>query len=215
VAAEIDGHGYGGDISDLAAVEQLASTIEGAHGPVSGLVVSSGAFQDRLAPADIPMEVWNKLVKVNLDGTFFANRVFGTLMARRGKGSIVNVASNSGYGSTPLHGYGATKAAVINLTKNLAGQWGRSGVRVNSVSPGPTIVPRQALRAPGRYSSDMENHLALGRRLQPPEIAEGVEFLLSDKASAVTGHDLLMDAGMVTASMWGLYGGVPAAVGED
>ena len=57
--------------------------------------------------------------------------------------------------------------------------------------------------------------MALGRRIQPNEVAEGVEFLASDRASAITGVDLLIDAGMIAASTWGLYGGVPAAVSES
>ena len=214
VAAEIAGHAYAADIRSLSAVEQLASDIEREHGPVYALVVSSGAFQDRYAPADLPMDVWRKVVEVNLEGTFNANRTFGTLMARRGRGSIVNIGSTSAYGSTPLHAYGPSKAAVVNLTRNLAAEWGRSGVRVNSVSPGATLVARVLARSPGRYAVDVESQMALGRRIQPTEIAEGVEFLASDRASAITGIDLLIDAGLIAASTWGMYGGVPAAVSE-
>lgn len=214
VAGEIGGHAYSVDIRSLAAVEQLAEDIEREQGPVQALVVSSGAFQERCDPADMPPEMWRKIMDVNLDGTFFADRVFGTRMARRGRGSIVNIASTAAYGSTPLYAYGASKAGVVNLTKNLAGEWGRSGVRVNSVSPGATVVPRQAARKPGRYVADIAPCMALGRRIQPPEIAEGVEFLASDRASAITGIDLLIDAGLVTAGLWALYGGVPPAVGE-
>lgn len=209
IAAEIGGKGFFCDVRDLGAIEKLATAIEAAMGPVTALVVSSGAFQDKLAPIDIPPEMFRNIFAVNVEGTFYANRVFGTLMAKRGKGSIVNIASSSAYGSQPLLAYGPSKSAVYSMSRALAGQWGRSGVRVNSVSPGPTIVPRQAARPPGRYASNIEDHLAIGRRLQPPEIAEGVEFLASDKASGVTGIDLLIDGGQVAASMWGMYGGVP------
>jgi NAD(P)-dependent dehydrogenase (short-subunit alcohol dehydrogenase family) len=209
VAGEIGGASYALDIRDASAVEALAERVEQERGPVAALVVSSGAFQERGAPEDLPLEAWRTIMQVNLDGTFFADRAFGTRMARRRKGSIVNIASSSAYGSSPLFAYGASKAGVVNLTRNLAGQWGRAGVRVNSVSPGPTIVPRQAKRAPGRYAADIERCLALGRRIQPPEIAEGVEFLASDRASAITGIDLLIDAGQITAATWALFGGIP------
>lgn len=212
VAHEVGGKHYVVDIRSLADVEECAGRIEEALGPVHSLVVSSGAFQERCVPSELSMEVWRRLMEVNIDGTFFANRVFGTLMARRGGGSIVNVASTSAHASTPLYAYGATKAAVVNLTKSLAGEWGRSGVRVNSVSPGATLVPRVLARPPGRYAQDIDAQMALGRRIQPEEVAEGVEFLASDRASAITGVDLLIDAGLIAAGGWGIYGGVPAPV---
>lgn len=212
VASEIGGEHHAVDIRSLTAVQECASRIEQSMGPVHSLVVSSGAFQERCAPSELSMEVWRRLIEVNIDGTFFANRVFGTLMARRGAGSIVNVASTSAHASTPLFAYGATKAAVVNLTKNFAGEWGRSGVRVNSVSPGATLVPRVLARPPGRYAQDVDAQMALGRRIQPEEVAEGVEFLASDRASAITGIDLLIDAGLIAAGGWGIYGGVPVSV---
>lgn len=211
VATRIGGHGYGVDVSDLAALEALAGDIERTLGPVHALVVSSGAFQDRHAPADFPMNVWRRVMQVNVEGTFNANRAFSAAMLRRGAGAIVNIASTVAHGSSPLHAYGPSKAAVVNLTKGLAGQWGRQGLRVNSVSPGATLVARVAARAPGRYAADINAQMALGRRVLPNEVAEGVEFLASDRASAITGIDLLIDAGWLTASTWGLYGGVPGA----
>ncbi len=211
VAQEIGGHAYVADIADADAVERLAADVERTHGPVEALVVSSGAFQERYAPADLPIEVWRRTLDVNLGGPFNAARAFGTRMAARGRGSIVNIGSTAAHGGSPLHAYAPSKAAVLNLTSGLAGQWGRSGVRVNSVSPGPTLVPRVARREPGRYATDVDSHMALGRRIQPREIAEGVEFLASSRASAITGIDLLIDAGFMAASTWGMYGGVPPA----
>jgi NAD(P)-dependent dehydrogenase (short-subunit alcohol dehydrogenase family) len=213
VAAEVGGQAYVVDISDLAAVERLAAEIERAQGPTQALAVCAAMFQDKYAPADFPMDLWQKVIDVNIGGTFNANRTFGTLMARRGRGAIVNVASTAAYGSQALHAYGPSKAAIVNMTKNLAAQWGRSGVRVNSVSPGATLVPRVLARKPGRYAVDIDGLMALGRRIQPSEIAEGVEFLISDRASAITGTDLLIDAGMLAAAGWGIYGGVPPAEG--
>lgn len=209
VADEVHGSSHTVDVREQQAVEQLAEDIEREHGPVTALVVSSGAFQERCPPQEFPPDQWRRIMQVNLDGTYFADCAFGARMARRGRGSIVNIGSSAAYGSTPLYAYGASKSAVLGLTKNLAGQWGRFGVRVNSVSPGPTIVPRQASRPAGRYAHNLASVMTLGRRIQPPEIAEGVEFLASDRASAITGIDLLIDAGQVNASMWSLYGGMP------
>jgi len=212
VAKEVGGAAYALDISDSAAVEELAALIEHDHGPVAGLVVAAAAFQEKMAPEEFPMGLWRRIIQVNLEGTWNANRAFSSRMARAGQGSIVNVASIAGHNSSPQHAYGPTKAAVINMTKNFAAQYGKSGVRVNSVSPGAVVVPRVQARPPGRYAVDIDAQMALGRRIQPEEIAESVEFLLSDRASAFTGTDLLIDAGWAVANSWHIFGGVPGPV---
>lgn len=214
VAQETGCSVYAADISDLAALERAATDIEREHGPVSALVVSAAMFQDRFAPADFPIDLYRRVIDVNLTGTFYANRVFGTRMAQRGYGSIVNIASDAQYGG-PQHAYGPAKAGVITLTKNLAAQWGRSGVRVNSVSPGMTLTKRLLARPPGRYAGDVGEHFARGRPLEPTEIAEATEFLASDRASGITGADLLVDAGLAASARWGFYGGVPPAVAPE
>lgn len=113
VAGDIGGHAYAVDIRSLDDVERLAEEIEREHGPVYALVVSSGAFQERCAPADMPLEIWRKIMDVNLDGTFFANRALGTRMAHRSQGSIVNIASTSAYGSTPLYATAPARPASL------------------------------------------------------------------------------------------------------
>lgn len=209
VAARIGARAYSVNVSSLEAMENLADDIERDSGPADALVVTAAAFQERHAPEDFPMELWRKVMQVNVEGTFNANRVFGARMAARGRGSIVNTASTAGQGGSPLHAYGPSKAAIIHLTQGLAGQWGHSGVRVNAVSPGSTLTARHAARAASRFAKDVNGQMALNRRIQPSEVAEGIEFLCSDRASAITGVDLLIDAGMMAASTWGFYGGVP------
>lgn len=215
VANKVGGSAHSLDISDLAATEQLVQTLERDLGRIEGLVVAAAAFQDKYAPDAFPMDLWRRIIQVNLEGTFNANRVFAASMAKSGGGSIVNVASIVGHNSSPQHAYGPTKAAVLNLTKNFAAQYGRSGVRVNSVSPGTVLVPRVKARPPGRYATDIDAQMALGRRIEPNEIAEGVEFLLSARASAITGIDVMIDAGWAVASPWNIYGGVPEAVSQQ
>ncbi len=214
VAKEVSGSHFSLDISDLAAVEKLAHELEKSHGQISGLVVAAAAFQEKYAPDELPMDLWHRVVKVNLEGTFNANRVFAARMAHAGNGSIVNVASIVGHASSPQHAYGPTKAAVLNMTKNFAAQYGKSGVRVNSISPGAVLVPRVQARPPGRYAVDIDAQMALGRRVRPDEIAEGVEFMLSDRASAITGTDLMIDGGWEVANSWHIYGGVPGPVNQ-
>lgn len=202
------------DVRSFDQLATLAAEIEANVGPVSSLVVSSGAFQPSVAPHALPLDTWHQVMRVNLDGTYFANRIFGTLMARRGRGSIVNIASITGMGSSPLHAYGTSKAGVIGLSQNLAGEWGRAGVRVNSVSPGVTLVERLLKhRADGTryYGGNFGTHAAMGRSLEPREVAETIEFLASDRASAVTGINLLVDCGWEAASLWEMFGGVRPA----
>lgn len=197
------------DVADESAVERAAAEIDEKYGLVHALVVAAAVFQDLLPPDRMPMEVWNRTVEVNLTGTFIANRAFGSRMARRGQGSIVNIASIAAIASMPVHAYGASKAAVVALSLNLATQWGRAGVRVNVVSPGATLVPRMVERLKtGRYATDPAEFTAMGRNPQPNEVAEAIEFLASDRASAMTGNNLIVDAGWHVAQSWALYGGV-------
>lgn len=212
LAERIGATAYALDISDLAAVEALSENIEREHGVVHAMVVAAAAFQDKHAPNVFPMDLWRRIVQINLEGTFNANRVFADRMAHTGGGSIVNVASIVGHASSPQHAYGPTKAATLSMTKNFAAQYGKSGVRVNSVSPGAVLVDRVKARAPGRYATDIDAQMALGRRINPAEIGESIEFLLSERASAITGIDLMVDAGWAVANSWHLYGGVPEAV---
>ena len=215
VASDTGGHAVALDIAVAADVERAAADIESASGPVTALVVAAAMFQDVLPPAQLPMDVWERTMQVNLTGTYLANRAFGTRMAATGGGSIVNIASIAAIASMPVHAYGTSKAAVVALTRNLASEWGRAGVRVNAVSPGLTLVPRveERIRS-GRYAADPGEFTALGRMVRPNEVAEAIEFLASDRASAITGVNLVVDAGWDVASTWAQYGGVPPAPGR-
>ncbi|MGE0223675.1 MAG: SDR family NAD(P)-dependent oxidoreductase [Acetobacteraceae bacterium] len=216
VAAELNGRAWHGDVTDAAVMSGLAREIESTHAPPYALVVSSGTFQDStIPPGRTTHEDWDRLIRVNLDGVFNADRAFGVGMAERGQGAIVNIASTAGMGGSPLFGYGPAKAAVINLTESLAGEWGRAGVRVNAVSPAATLVPRVRARiqAGERYRGNPGDWMALGRCVEPSEVGEAVEFLLSDRASAITGANLPVDCGWAAARGWMMYGGARPAPG--
>jgi NAD(P)-dependent dehydrogenase (short-subunit alcohol dehydrogenase family) len=210
IAAELHARAWHGDVTDSGVMHGLAREIEATYAPPYALVVSSGTFQDAAPPDQTRLEDWERIMRVNLDGVFHANRAFGPGMAARRAGAIVNIASTTGIGGTPLHAYGPSKAAVINLTECLAGEWGRYGVRVNAVSPGATLVPRVLARmqAGARYKGDPGDATALGRCVGPSEVGETIEFLLSDRASALTGVNLMVDCGWSAVRGWALYGGV-------
>ena len=134
-------------------------------------------------------------------------------MARRGGGSIVNIASIAGSRSGPLHAYGPAKAAVISLTECLAAEWGRSGVRVNAVSPGFTLTPAvmKSFELGVLDKNAIEQSTALGRLINVEEIAAAVGFLASPSGSAITGVNLPVDAGFLVATSWQAYGGIRLA----
>jgi NAD(P)-dependent dehydrogenase (short-subunit alcohol dehydrogenase family) len=209
VARDIGGTPLAMDLSDAEGVERAAADMFAAEDAPTALVVAAAVFQDVLRPEALPLEVWERTIHINLTGTWLANRAFGARMAAHGGGSIVNIASIAAIASMPVHAYGTSKAAVVALTRNLAGEWGRAGVRVNVVSPGSTLVPRVEARIKsGRYAADPAEFTALGRMVRPNEVAEAIEFLASERASAITGVNLVVDAGWDVASTWAQFGGV-------
>ncbi len=209
VAGDLETAAFGFDIADEAAVGDAAERIEREVGPVAALVVAAAVFQDIVPTEDLPLAEWERILRIDLTGTLIANKAFGRRMVARRRGSIVNIASIAALGSMPAEAYGTSKAGVVHLTKNLAGEWGRAGVRVNAVSPGSTLVPRVEERLKsGRYAADPGDFTALGRMVRPMEVAEVVEFLASDRSSAMTGNNLVVDAGWHIAATWAQFGGV-------
>lgn len=209
VAIEVEGIAVPVDVTDSQALNAAAASIASEFGPPVALVVSSGIFQTSRPVEDEGVESWRRLIQVNLEGCFLADRAFGSAMAVRGHGSIVNIASVTGMLATPLNAYGTSKAAMISMTQSLAGEWGRSGVRVNSVSPGVTLVPRivERRRSGTCYAVDPGEITALGRCVEPNEVAEAVEFLASSRASAIIGANLVVDCGWIVGAGWSMYGG--------
>lgn len=197
------------DISNEEAVETAVGGIESRFGPIDGLVNAAGILGDMRDPASLRMSSWDREIAVDLRGTFVACRAVGARMSGRGRGAIVNIASVAGMSSAPLHGYGPAKAAVINLTATLAAEWGRHGVRVNAVSPGFTSTEAlQAGIAGGILDRDrMTASTALGRLVEPREVALVIAWLLGSEASAVTGVNIPVDAGFTCGVTWPTYGG--------
>ena len=142
---------------------------------------------------------WRRVIGVNLDGAFWCARSFGKRMVARGKGVIVNTASMASFIVVHPQGqpaYNASKGAVVMLTKTLAAEWAKTGVRVNAVAPGYTATDITLL---GRSKPDWFNtwleRTPMGRLGEPAEIASVVLFLASDAASFVTGATITADGG--------------------
>ncbi|MBX3564161.1 MAG: SDR family oxidoreductase [Sphingomonas sp.] len=207
IAERLDGQAFALDVTDIAAIDALAERIDRDIGGPAALVVSSGIFQPNVPVELTPTELFDTIHAVNLRGTYHANRSFGMRMAARGRGAIVNMASATAHASTPNNIYGPGKAAIVNMTKCFAGEWGGRGVRVNSVSPGIVLVPRiRGLKAKGdRYPANLDEQMALRRCVEPREVAETTEFLASSRASGITGTDIVVDCGWATGALWNAY----------
>lgn len=213
LAEEVQGDFYCANVVDEGDILRAADDIEADLGPVHTLITSAGIGQALMPPEDLSMEKWDLVVDTNFRGTYMSCAIFGARMASRGFGTIVTIASITGMRATPLHAYGPSKSAVISLTAGLAAEWGRSGVRVNAISPGFTLTaPAQAAFDSGqRDRSLIEENTALRRLVRPDEVAKAVAYLASDEASAITGVNLPVDAGWLTVGPHHTYGGIPAA----
>jgi NAD(P)-dependent dehydrogenase (short-subunit alcohol dehydrogenase family) len=149
-----------------------------------------------------PESDWDRLFGVVLKGTYLGCKAVLPGMMEQGGGVIVNTSSTTGFVGTHLHApYGAAKAGVLQLTRQIALDYGRFGIRCNAICPGPTVTPKTR----GFYFGEgddfaprgewLVNTIPLGRFAEPKEIAAGVLFLASDDASFVTGATLVADGG--------------------
>jgi NAD(P)-dependent dehydrogenase (short-subunit alcohol dehydrogenase family) len=197
------------DVTDKAGWAAALERIETEHGDIAVLVTAAGVLEPPRPPERISEQAWENTFAVNLDGTRIACQIVGARMAARGRGSIVTVASIAAAEPGPLVIYGPAKAAVVALTKALAGAWGRHGVRVNAVAPGYVRTP--ALERGLSFGFVDERRLAsstaLGRLTTAAEVADAIAFLASDAAAAITGVVLPVDAGHLLAGGWAPYGG--------
>ena len=141
---------------------------------------------------------WRRLIDVNLTGVFLTAQAEARVMLASGGGSIVNVASMSGTivnrGLTQAH-YNASKAGVMHLTKSLAVEWARRGIRVNSLSPGYTLTAMTERPEIAGLRSDWESQTPMGRMVRLSELVGPATFLASDASSYVTGEILMVDGG--------------------
>jgi NAD(P)-dependent dehydrogenase (short-subunit alcohol dehydrogenase family) len=213
VAAEAKGKAWVADVGDERDLEERADAIEAAVGPVNVLVNSAGVTQVPEPPEQLPMSSWDDVIRIDQRGTYVASVAFGRRMAKRGRGCIINIASVAGMRSMPLHAYAPAKAAVIAMTECLAAEWGRSGVRVNVVSPGYTLTPllQAAIDKGQRDVSKINENSALGRMVRAEEVARAICFLASEEASAITGINLPVDCGWLVTPTWHTYGGLRPA----
>lgn len=192
------------DVTDEQACEAAVAQAVQHMGAVDGLFHCAGV-SDQVTPAiDLDIDVWQRIVDVNLRGCFLMSRAVARLMLQRQSGSIVTIASVNGINGIPRrNAYGPAKAGVAQLTRNLSCEWSYQSVRVNAVAPGYIATPMiEQLVHDQKIDLDrIERRTPMARMGQPVEVANVAAFLLSDAASYVSGVVLPVDGGFTS------YGG--------
>nr|WP_314092989.1 glucose 1-dehydrogenase [uncultured Shinella sp.] len=186
------------DVTDADMVTRVVETIYQQHGAVDVLVNNAGIVRN--APAtEMSFEDWKAVIDINLGGVFLCAQAFGRRMVAAGRGTMVNVSSMCGeivVHPQPQIAYNAAKAGVNLLTKSLAVEWAKNGVRVNAVAPGyvGTELTLRGRSNPEWFDTWMKM-TPMGRLGEPQEIANAVLFLAADASSFITGTVLAIDGG--------------------
>ncbi len=182
------------DLKDAASARAVAQrTLELGKGHVDILINNAGIFP--FGPThEMTEEDFDRVFSVNVKAPFFLVAQLAPLMAKRGKGAIVNVSTMvADYGALGMSLYGSSKAAINLLTKSWAAEYGASGIRVNAVSPGPTRT--EGTEAMGEGLERLASQAPAGRPATADEIAEAIVFLATDRASFIHGAILAVDGG--------------------
>jgi 2-hydroxycyclohexanecarboxyl-CoA dehydrogenase len=189
------------DVSNMDSVRQAVKGAETAFGPVDILVNNAG--WDKAEPfLQSEPETWDRIIAINLKGTLFCCKTVLPGMVERGRGAIVNIASDAGrVGSTGEAVYSATKGGIIAFTKTIAREVARNQINVNCICPGPTDTQLLAEVSAGnpRLAEALKRAIPFGRLGQPDDIAGAVAFLVSPDASFITGQTLSVSGGLTMA----------------
>lgn len=192
--------GLGNDVSDRAAVEDAFAAARAELGPVHILVTSAGVV-DFSPFTEITESAWNRLIAVNLTGTFHCCQVALPHMIEAGWGRIVMISSSSAQrGSPGMAHYAASKGALLSLTKSLAREYGPVGITVNNIPPSGIETPMQhQSQAAGHLPANeqMAASIPLGHLGTGDDIAAAVGFLCSEQAGFITGQTLGVNGGSV------------------
>lgn len=212
-----DAHqGMGCDVVDVDAVRVAVQTAQAHYGRIDALVNNAGVAEQAAPTLAQTAECFDSVLAVHLRGAFLVTQAVLAVMRRQARdargvrGAIVNLGSIASLGGIPgRNAYSAAKAGVLGMTRALAIEWAREGIRVNAVAPG---YVRTALVAGLVERGAVDGHAVaartpLGRMAEPEEIADAIAFLASPAASYVTGATLAVDGG------WSVLGAPEAALG--
>ena len=184
------------DITDTVAYQAAIAGFAAAHGDAL-VLVNNAAHDERHDWSSVTPDYWDGRMAVNLKHAFFAIQAVAPAMARAGRGSIINTGSISWMVGTPrLPIYETAKAAMHGMTRAMAGELGRSGIRVNTVVPGAVITERQLeLWLTEQDVADIRKSQAISELIYPDDVAQMVLFLAAADSSRITGQQFLVDGG--------------------
>ncbi len=188
--------GLAADVSKVLDIKKMVSDVVAQFGKIDVLVNSAGVNNRKYA-IDYVEDDWDYIMNINLKGAYFCSVEAGKQMLKQKSGAIISVSSlQSHINMQRLSIYGASKAGIRNFTKGLANEWATEGVRVNCVSPAFIATPlvEKVLQDPS-YTTIINSRTPMKRVGMPNEVAEAILFLASDKASYITGADLVIDGG--------------------
>ncbi len=185
-----------GDVSNFPEAQQIVETTIEHFGQIDIIVNNAGITRDNLL-LRMSEDEWEKVIAINLTGTFNLTKSAIKYMIKRRTGKIVNIASVIGeIGNAGQANYAASKAGVIAFTKSVAKELGSRGIRANAVAPG-FIKSQMTGVLPDQVKKDLKKQIPLGRLGLPEDVARAVKFLVSPDAEYITGQVLNVDGGMV------------------
>ncbi|MFJ4790154.1 SDR family NAD(P)-dependent oxidoreductase [Streptomyces sp. NPDC088794] len=191
------------DLGDIDSVRAMVATAVETYGGLDVLHNNAAAThlaaRQDLTVLEADPAVWDDTMRINLRGTMVAIQAAVPHMIARGAGSIINTSSGAGLaGDLRNPAYGASKAALINLTQYVATQYGKQGVRCNAIAPGFIVTLASAGLAHGAIREKMLRHHLTPRLGRPEDVASAVVFLASDESAFITGHTLRVDGGLLS-----------------
>lgn len=182
------------DVTRAANWQSALQTLTDQHGGVDILVNNAGIYY-RHGLESVDETEWDSVLAVNAKGPFLGAKAVIPSMKQRGGGSIINISSTAGIRGSIAPHYGASKGAVRLLTKSIAVNFARDGIRCNSVHPGPVDTEMGHAAVPQDHRDQRLARVPLGRFGRPDEIANAILFLASDESSFMTGSELVVDGG--------------------
>ena len=194
------------DVTDEAQMAAAAQRTAEQLGRIDVLINNAALYGD-MNIADQSLEYFEQIMHINVGSVIVASRAVFPYMKQQGSGVIINIASTAAYPlplpsmgepqTVPISGYAVSKAAVINITKSMAGALGQCGVRVNAIAPGLTMSEATQQIVPGFIMERITEATALKKPLDPADLAGAAVFLASDDSALMTGQVLVVDAGLI------------------
>jgi NAD(P)-dependent dehydrogenase (short-subunit alcohol dehydrogenase family) len=189
------------DLTDQKNLSEVIKSFVKKHRKIDYLVNTTGVlwFGKDISAVDLDIEVWDSVFNINLKTMVILSKLIIPIMKKNKFGSMVHISSVDALSGDdkPQDAYGASKAAMIRLSKSLAIQFGRYNIRSNCILPGAVETPMQnRWKKIPKAKKNLKNFMPIKKIIQPKGIAEGILFLLSDQSEYITGTELIIDGGL-------------------